>query len=103
MQRREEWYGGDVWGRRGKKVDMRVAESFKIFSLKGVSICFLTADVPNTLQMSNPVTLFPSSPLVSPLPQLGDTGMYTCIASTPSGEASWKAYLEVQGKLLGLI
>ncbi|XP_030634927.1 roundabout homolog 1 [Chanos chanos] len=25
-----------------------------------------------------------------------DTGMYTCIASTPSGEASWKAYLEVQ-------
>ncbi|CAB1349227.1 unnamed protein product [Coregonus sp. 'balchen'] len=27
---------------------------------------------------------------------LGDTGMYTCIASTPSGEASWKAYLEVQ-------
>lgn len=30
--------------------------------------------------------------------QLGDTGTYTCIASTPSGEASWKAYLEVQGK-----
>ncbi|KAG7471253.1 hypothetical protein MATL_G00122480 [Megalops atlanticus] len=28
--------------------------------------------------------------------KLGDTGMYTCIASTPSGEASWKAYLEVQ-------
>uniref|UniRef100_A0A671P4S3 Roundabout homolog 1-like n=1 Tax=Sinocyclocheilus anshuiensis TaxID=1608454 RepID=A0A671P4S3_9TELE len=27
---------------------------------------------------------------------LGDTGMYTCTASTPSGEASWKAYLEVQ-------
>uniref|UniRef100_A0A665WI56 Roundabout, axon guidance receptor, homolog 1 (Drosophila) n=1 Tax=Echeneis naucrates TaxID=173247 RepID=A0A665WI56_ECHNA len=27
---------------------------------------------------------------------LGDTGTYTCIASTPSGEASWKAYLEVQ-------
>uniref|UniRef100_A0A8C2WZ41 Roundabout guidance receptor 1 n=1 Tax=Cyclopterus lumpus TaxID=8103 RepID=A0A8C2WZ41_CYCLU len=26
---------------------------------------------------------------------LGDTGTYTCIASTPSGEASWKAYLEV--------
>uniref|UniRef100_A0A4W5KGT9 Roundabout guidance receptor 1 n=1 Tax=Hucho hucho TaxID=62062 RepID=A0A4W5KGT9_9TELE len=30
--------------------------------------------------------------------KLGDTGIYTCIASTPSGEASWKAYLEVQGK-----
>lgn len=30
--------------------------------------------------------------------QLGDTGTYTCIASTPSGEASWKAYLEVHGK-----
>uniref|UniRef100_A0A3Q2DRT2 Roundabout, axon guidance receptor, homolog 1 (Drosophila) n=1 Tax=Cyprinodon variegatus TaxID=28743 RepID=A0A3Q2DRT2_CYPVA len=28
--------------------------------------------------------------------KLGDTGSYTCIASTPSGEASWKAYLEVQ-------
>ncbi|KAJ8280156.1 hypothetical protein GJAV_G00051180 [Gymnothorax javanicus] len=28
--------------------------------------------------------------------KLGDTGMYTCIASTPSGEASWRAYLEVQ-------
>ncbi|KAL0973421.1 hypothetical protein UPYG_G00203360 [Umbra pygmaea] len=28
--------------------------------------------------------------------KLGDTGVYTCIASTPSGEASWKAYLEVQ-------
>ncbi|XP_051535075.1 roundabout homolog 1-like isoform X1 [Myxocyprinus asiaticus] len=28
--------------------------------------------------------------------KLGDTGIYTCTASTPSGEASWKAYLEVQ-------
>ncbi|XP_008307323.1 roundabout homolog 1 isoform X1 [Cynoglossus semilaevis] len=28
--------------------------------------------------------------------KLGDTGTYTCIASTPSGEASWKAHLEVQ-------
>uniref|UniRef100_A0A7N8WPA3 Roundabout, axon guidance receptor, homolog 1 (Drosophila) n=1 Tax=Mastacembelus armatus TaxID=205130 RepID=A0A7N8WPA3_9TELE len=28
--------------------------------------------------------------------KLGDTGTYTCIASTPSGEASWKAYLDVQ-------
>ncbi|XP_013869565.1 roundabout homolog 1 isoform X2 [Austrofundulus limnaeus] len=28
--------------------------------------------------------------------KLGDTGTYTCIASTPSGEASWKAFLEVQ-------
>ncbi|KAA0701788.1 Roundabout -like protein 1 [Triplophysa tibetana] len=28
--------------------------------------------------------------------KLGDTGVYTCTASTPSGEASWKAYLEVQ-------
>uniref|UniRef100_A0A4W6DTN1 Roundabout guidance receptor 1 n=1 Tax=Lates calcarifer TaxID=8187 RepID=A0A4W6DTN1_LATCA len=28
--------------------------------------------------------------------KLGDTGTYTCISSTPSGEASWKAYLEVQ-------
>uniref|UniRef100_A0A8C6TPG1 Roundabout, axon guidance receptor, homolog 1 (Drosophila) n=1 Tax=Neogobius melanostomus TaxID=47308 RepID=A0A8C6TPG1_9GOBI len=27
---------------------------------------------------------------------LSDTGMYSCIASTPSGEASWKAHLEVQ-------
>lgn len=31
--------------------------------------------------------------------QLGDTGRYTCIASTPSGEATWSAYIEVQGKL----
>uniref|UniRef100_A0A8D0EQX5 Roundabout guidance receptor 1 n=1 Tax=Strix occidentalis caurina TaxID=311401 RepID=A0A8D0EQX5_STROC len=29
---------------------------------------------------------------------LGDTGRYTCIASTPSGEATWSAYIEVQGK-----
>ncbi|XP_064208890.1 roundabout homolog 1-like isoform X2 [Anguilla rostrata] len=28
--------------------------------------------------------------------KLGDTGVYTCTASSPSGEASWKAYLEVQ-------
>ncbi|XP_028319639.1 roundabout homolog 1 isoform X3 [Gouania willdenowi] len=28
--------------------------------------------------------------------KLGDTGSYSCIASTPSGEASWKAHLEVQ-------
>ncbi|XP_066478768.1 roundabout homolog 1 isoform X3 [Tiliqua scincoides] len=28
--------------------------------------------------------------------KLGDTGRYTCIASTPSGEASWSAYIEVQ-------
>uniref|UniRef100_A0A3P8NG79 Roundabout, axon guidance receptor, homolog 1 (Drosophila) n=1 Tax=Astatotilapia calliptera TaxID=8154 RepID=A0A3P8NG79_ASTCA len=28
--------------------------------------------------------------------KLSDTGTYTCTASTPSGEASWKAYLEVQ-------
>uniref|UniRef100_A0A8C5T6M6 Roundabout guidance receptor 1 n=1 Tax=Malurus cyaneus samueli TaxID=2593467 RepID=A0A8C5T6M6_9PASS len=27
---------------------------------------------------------------------LGDTGRYTCIASTPSGEATWSAYIEVQ-------
>lgn len=30
--------------------------------------------------------------------QLGDTGFYSCIASTPSGEAAWKAHLEVHGK-----
>uniref|UniRef100_A0A8C0BMS9 Roundabout guidance receptor 1 n=1 Tax=Buteo japonicus TaxID=224669 RepID=A0A8C0BMS9_9AVES len=30
--------------------------------------------------------------------KLGDTGRYTCIASTPSGEATWSAYIEVQGK-----
>ncbi|KAK2488739.1 hypothetical protein MC885_008035, partial [Smutsia gigantea] len=28
--------------------------------------------------------------------KLGDTGQYTCIASTPSGEATWSAYIEVQ-------
>uniref|UniRef100_A0A3B4AJ46 Uncharacterized protein n=1 Tax=Periophthalmus magnuspinnatus TaxID=409849 RepID=A0A3B4AJ46_9GOBI len=28
--------------------------------------------------------------------KLSDTGTYTCIASTPSGEATWKAHLEVQ-------
>lgn len=32
------------------------------------------------------------------LTQLGDTGRYTCVASTPSGEATWSAYIEVQGK-----
>ncbi|XP_051840318.1 roundabout homolog 1 isoform X4 [Antechinus flavipes] len=28
--------------------------------------------------------------------KLGDTGRYTCVASTPSGEATWSAYVEVQ-------
>uniref|UniRef100_A0A8C7TF59 Roundabout guidance receptor 1 n=1 Tax=Oncorhynchus mykiss TaxID=8022 RepID=A0A8C7TF59_ONCMY len=28
--------------------------------------------------------------------KLGDTGIYTCLASSPSGEASWRAYVEVQ-------
>ncbi|XP_018586176.2 roundabout homolog 1-like isoform X3 [Scleropages formosus] len=28
--------------------------------------------------------------------KLGDTGMYTCTASNPSGEATWRAHLEVQ-------
>uniref|UniRef100_A0A8C7JEV3 Roundabout guidance receptor 1 n=1 Tax=Oncorhynchus kisutch TaxID=8019 RepID=A0A8C7JEV3_ONCKI len=28
--------------------------------------------------------------------KLGDTGVYTCLASSPSGEASWRAYVEVQ-------
>nr|XP_057936065.1 roundabout homolog 1 isoform X1 [Doryrhamphus excisus] len=28
--------------------------------------------------------------------KLSDSGAYTCIASTPGGEASWKAHLEVQ-------
>lgn len=35
--------------------------------------------------------------------QLGDTGRYTCIASTPSGEATWSAYIEVQGKLASIL
>ncbi len=30
-------------------------------------------------------------------PQLGDTGFYTCVASNPYGEASWTAYLLVEG------
>ncbi|XP_053543556.1 roundabout homolog 1 isoform X8 [Ictalurus punctatus] len=28
--------------------------------------------------------------------KFGDMGVYTCVASSPSGEASWKSYLEVQ-------
>uniref|UniRef100_A0A8C0W673 Roundabout 1 n=1 Tax=Castor canadensis TaxID=51338 RepID=A0A8C0W673_CASCN len=28
--------------------------------------------------------------------KLGDTGRYTCTASTPSGEATWSAYIDVQ-------
>ncbi|XP_029956397.1 roundabout homolog 1-like isoform X2 [Salarias fasciatus] len=28
--------------------------------------------------------------------KLGDTGLYTCIASSPNGEASWTAYLQVE-------
>lgn len=31
------------------------------------------------------------------LPQLGDTGFYTCVASSSNGEASWTAYLQVEG------
>lgn len=44
-----------------------------------------------------PPLLFGFLPPPPPI-QLGDTGRYTCIASTPSGEASWSAYIEVQGK-----
>lgn len=32
-------------------------------------------------------------------PQLGDTGFYTCVASSPNGEASWTAHLQVEGRL----
>ncbi|XP_068600469.1 roundabout homolog 1-like [Brachionichthys hirsutus] len=28
--------------------------------------------------------------------KLGDTGFYTCVASSPNGEASWTAYLQVE-------
>ncbi|XP_017552766.1 roundabout homolog 1-like isoform X3 [Pygocentrus nattereri] len=28
--------------------------------------------------------------------KLGDTGVYTCVATSPSGEATWKAYLAVE-------
>lgn len=35
---------------------------------------------------------------VPSLPQLGDTGFYTCVASSPNGEASWTAYLQVEGR-----
>lgn len=31
-------------------------------------------------------------------PQLGDTGFYTCVASSPNGEASWTAHLQVEGR-----
>lgn len=31
-------------------------------------------------------------------PQLGDTGLYTCVASSPHGEASWTAYVQVEGR-----
>lgn len=51
-------------------------------------ITFLAHGVPDCFKY-----LFFSSPT-----QLGDTGRYTCIASTPSGEATWSAYIEVQGK-----
>uniref|UniRef100_A0A3Q0S8E0 Roundabout guidance receptor 1 n=1 Tax=Amphilophus citrinellus TaxID=61819 RepID=A0A3Q0S8E0_AMPCI len=30
---------------------------------------------------------------------LGDTGLYTCVASNSNGEASWTAYLQVEGRL----
>ena len=33
------------------------------------------------------------------LPQVGDSGSYTCVASGPSGEATWTAYLEVEGRV----
>uniref|UniRef100_A0A3Q3WEB3 Roundabout, axon guidance receptor, homolog 1 (Drosophila) n=1 Tax=Mola mola TaxID=94237 RepID=A0A3Q3WEB3_MOLML len=29
--------------------------------------------------------------------KLGDTGFYTCVVSSPNGEASWTAYLQVEG------
>uniref|UniRef100_A0A8D3B9U4 Uncharacterized protein n=1 Tax=Scophthalmus maximus TaxID=52904 RepID=A0A8D3B9U4_SCOMX len=34
--------------------------------------------------------------------KLGDTGLYTCVASSPNGEASWTAYLQVEGGLFTL-
>lgn len=32
-----------------------------------------------------------------PLPQLSDMGLYTCVATSSSGETSWSAYLDVRG------
>ena len=31
--------------------------------------------------------------------QVGDSGFYTCVASGPSGEATWTAYLQVEGRV----
>lgn len=31
--------------------------------------------------------------------QLSDTGLYTCVATSSSGETSWSAYLDVRGLL----
>lgn len=31
------------------------------------------------------------------LPQLSDVGLYTCVATSSSGETSWSAYLDVRG------
>lgn len=34
------------------------------------------------------------------LNQLSDSGIYTCVAASSSGETSWSAFLEVRGKVL---
>ncbi|CAG01543.1 unnamed protein product [Tetraodon nigroviridis] len=31
--------------------------------------------------------------------KLGDTGSYTCVATSPNGEASWTAHLQVEGRV----
>lgn len=30
-------------------------------------------------------------------PQLSDSGLYTCVATSSSGETSWSAFLDVRG------
>lgn len=36
------------------------------------------------------------------LPQLSDMGLYTCVATSFSGETSWSAYLDVRGLSQGI-
>lgn len=39
--------------------------------------------------------------MYSPVHQLSDSGIYTCVATSSSGETSWSAFLEVKGTRCG--
>lgn len=50
------------------------------------------------LKKANKILLNISNDVVICLSKLSDTGLYTCVATSSSGETSWSAFLDVRGQ-----